>query len=132
MIDEYTITKTNSVKAETDAKLLGVQINSHLNFGGHVSHVRKTADKKCHGLVMLKRSGIDQNSLVMLYKTLIIPTLTHTAATWYTYATGNQQDELENPPKLALRIIYPELDNYHGRLAAANISTLSEHLDSVC
>ena len=60
MIDKYPITKTNSVKAETDAKLLGVLIN-----------VRKTADKKCHGLFMLKRSGIDQKSLVMLYKTQI-------------------------------------------------------------
>ena len=132
MIDKYTVTKTNAVKAETDAKLLGVLIDSHLNFGGHVSHVRKAANKKCHGLLMLKRSGIDQNSLVMLYKAQIIPTLTHTAAAWYPYATGNQQEELENSQKLALRIIYPELEHYHERLAAANVSTLSEHLDNVC
>ena len=88
MIDEYTITETNAVKAETDAKLLGVLIDSHLNFGGHVSHVRKTANKKCHGLLMLKRSGIDQNSLIMLYKAQIIPNWTHTAADWYPYAAG--------------------------------------------
>ena len=68
----------------------------------------------------------------MLYKAQIIPTLTHTAAAWYPYATGNQQEELENSQKLALRIIYPELEHYHERLAAANVSTLSEHLDNVC
>ena len=68
----------------------------------------------------------------MLYKAQIIPTLTHTAAAWYPYATGNQQEELEIPQKLALRIIYPELEHYHERLAAANVSTLSEHLDNVC
>ena len=68
----------------------------------------------------------------MLYKAQIIPTLTHTAAAWYPYATGNQQEEIDNYQKHALRIIYPELEHYHQRLAAANISTLNEHLDHVC
>ena len=46
-------------------------------------------------------------------------------------ATGNQQEELENFQNLVLRIIYPGLERYNERLAAANISTLSEHLDNV-
>ena len=57
----------------------------------------------------------------MLYKAQIIPTLTRTAAAWYPYATGNQQEELAISQKLVLRIMYPELDHYHETLAAGNI-----------
>ena len=46
MINNKLLPRQNAVEAEADATLFGVLINSHLNFGGHISHVRKAASMK--------------------------------------------------------------------------------------
>ena len=132
MTDTYTINDTHHVEMENQAKLLGVVIDNHLNFGSHITSIRKAANKKCHGLLMLKKAGVNRESLVMLYKSQITPTLTHTAAAWYPYTTSSQQEKLESSQKLALRIIFPELEHYHQRLTAADLQTICENLDDIC
>ena len=54
----------------------------------------------------------------------ILPTVTHTAPAWYPFTTSGQQEDLEKTQKLALRIIFPELERYYEQLAAADIPTL--------
>ena len=69
----------------------------------------------------------------MLYKSQIFPTITHSSAAWYLYTTDYQQKELESSCKLALRIIFPEMESYCERLAAAGcFKTLNETLTLVC
>ena len=59
MTDTYTINDTHRVVMENQAKLLGVVIDSHLNFGSHITSIRKAAIKECHGLLMLKKAGVN-------------------------------------------------------------------------
>ena len=70
--------------------------------------ITQTAYRKCHGLVVLKRAGINASSLVVLYQSQIRPIGTYSAAAWYPYTTGTQQKQLEMTQKLALRIIFPD------------------------
>ena len=84
-------------------------------------------------VVTQKRASVKQPSLVMLYKSQILPTITHSSAAWYPYTTDYQQKDLESSQKLALRIIFPEIESYSERLAAAGcLNTLNQTLRSIC
>jgi hypothetical protein len=128
----HTVNYNHSVDIVDETKLLGVHLDSHLNFGHHIESIRKAQNRKCHGLLVLKQAGVNQESLAQLYKAQILPKVTHTAAAWYPFTTTQHQDKLEQIQKLALRIIYPEHEHYDERLAAANFPTLRATLDSMC
>ena len=55
----------------------------------------KAANQKCHCLLLLKRAGLKKPSRVMLYKSQILPTTTHSSVAWYPYTTDYQQKYLE-------------------------------------
>ena len=44
---------------------------------GKTSIVKKSANRKIHGLLTLKQSGMDQQSLIQLYKSKVVPTICH-------------------------------------------------------
>ena len=68
----------------------------------------------------------------MMYRTQIIPAISHSAPAWFPFLCDYQKEELEKSQKLALRVIFHNLEHYEDRLAAANLPTLCEHLDHVC
>ena len=122
----------HNIDTVTDTKLLGVNIDSHLSFQKHIDTITQTANRKCHGLVVLKRAGINTSSLVVLYQSQIRPSVTYSAAAWYPYTTSTQQEQLEMTQKLALRIIFPEVEHYCDRLEMAGINNLCMELDLIC
>ena len=62
-------------------KLLGVYIDENLNFAGHISELCTIASQKVGMLVRL-RNLIPCNAKLMLYKTSILPYLTHCHLVW--------------------------------------------------
>ena len=66
----------------------------------------------------------------MPYKSQILSTITHSYAAWYPLTSDYQHKDLKSTEKLALRIIFPEMESYGERLAAAGC-TLNETL-KVC
>ena len=132
MSSNLLMNEQHKVENVSSSKLLGVTIDEHLTFQTHVEEIKKAANRKSHGLLLLKQSGVNQESLVHLYKTRVIPTISHAAPSWYPFITQLQQKEIESCQKLALQIIYPEVDDYHERLAAAMLPTLNETLKTMC
>mgnify|MGYP001790979048 CR=1 FL=1 len=114
------------------SKLLGVTVDSHLTFSEHIIERRKSANRKIHGLLVLKQSGVDKQSLTHLYKTQIIPTISHAAPVWYPLTTDQQKSDLEKCQKLALRIIHHDIEHYNDKLEAAQIPTLCTTLHDQC
>ena len=53
------------------------------------------------------------------------------AAAWYPYTTGTQQEQIEMTQKLALRIIFG-VEHYCDRLEMAGINTLCIELNLIC
>ena len=111
----------------TQSSILDVIIDKHLTFQTHVEEKRKAANRKS----LLKQSGVNQENLVHVYKTMVLPTISHAVPSWYPFTTQLQQKELESCQKLALQIIYPEVDDYHERLAAALLPQLNETLKTM-
>ena len=122
----------SNVDEVTHTKLLGVNNDNHLSFPKHIDAITQTANRKCHGLVVLKWAGINTSSLVVLYQSQIRPSVAYSAAACYPYTTGTQQEQLEMTQKLALRIIFPEVEHYCDRLEMAGINTLCIELDLIC
>ena len=120
------------IENTASTKLLGVTLDGHLSFTEHIKEKVKSANKKIHGLLVLKQTGINPDSLVMMYRTQIIPAISHSAPAWFPFLCDYQKEELEKSQKLALRVIFHNLEHYEDRLAAANLPTLCEHLDHVC
>jgi hypothetical protein len=122
----------SDIENVTSSKLLGVTIDSHLTFSDHIAERRKSTNRKIHGLLVLKQSGVDQGSLIHMYKSQIIPTISHAAAAWFPFTTEQQRAEIEKCQKLALRIIYNETECYETRLELAQIPTLCTTLNEQC
>ena len=105
---------------------------THLNFTQHVESITKAANRKCHGLVVLKKAGANAATLLSLYRAQIIPTITFAAASWYPFISKHLEQKIEKTQKLALRIIYPNYEHYQDQLQMAQIASLNEALTDIC
>ena len=113
-------------------RLLGVTLDTHITFAPHVENITGTCRSKCHGLTKMKRYGVDKNSLVLAYRANILSVVKYAAPAWYPYVTENSKLQLESIQKLALKIIYPEMDHYEQRLYAAKLEKLNDDLEMTC
>ena len=121
------------VTVDVGVSLVYISLGSLAQYLQHrYLYIRTSANRKCHGLLVLKQSGVNQPSLVQMYKAQIVPTISHSAPAWYPFLSKYQQDELEKCQKLALRIIYPEVEHYEERLLAASLPLLNELLKLNC
>jgi len=132
MTGHHVINNTHSIETTTCARLLGVDIDRHLKFDKHIERITTSARRKTHGILVLKQTGLNSASLVTLYKTQIIPTLTHASPAWYPFTTDEQRTEIEKCQKLALRIIFPSIESYGERMATAQVTTLCDVFDKLC
>ena len=120
------------VNQTSTAKLLGVQLDSHLTFSEHVNSAICKTRSAVHGLLTLKRHGVKENSLIKFYQARILSILSYAAPGWYTYTSQLSKDALERHQSLCLRIIYPCINSYTERLAKANITRINELLSAKC
>ena len=125
-VNDQIITQSN------DAKLLGVVLDRHLTFVTHVEESIKKSRGAVHGLLTLKRHGVNTSMLVKFYRTRVLSILTYAAAAWYTYTPQYARDHLERHQSLCLRIIYPNIDSYQQRMSQAGILPINEVLHRIC
>lgn len=131
MTGAHMLHPTHQVDQMTEAKLLGVTINNHLTFHVHRDNIIRTANPKCHGLLLMKWAGVNTDSLITLYQSQVRPSLTYSAAARYPYTTTAQREQLEKTQKLALRIIFHSTDHYDDRLALAGLRSLCRELNNL-
>ena len=132
MSKTLTMNQSHNVDNVASTKLLGLTIDQHLRFNEHVANITKSANKRCHGLLVLKQSGVNQQSLVLMYKTQVVAAITHAAGAWYPYTTECLRNDIERCQRLAMRIIFSDLEHYDDRLAAANLLPLNDLLNDIC
>ena len=69
------------INETTTTKFLGVMVEQHLHWRPHIESVKATIAKQC-GILYLVRNSSDQQSLLLMYYTLIYPKLTYCLAVW--------------------------------------------------
>ena len=91
----------------TEAKILGITITSNLTWDVYVDEITRKAGKRLFLLLQFKRSGIPAEDLLMVYTTVVRPTLEYACSAGSTSLTLGLQSDMERVQRRAMNIIYP-------------------------
>ena len=107
--------------------LLGVAIQSDLKWDNQVQQMISRAARRLYILSVLKKSGVNANDLVTIYKAYIRPLMEFGVPVWGSGITNTQSDKIERIQRRALRfIVYPADLSYKQRLTRFNLPMLCE------
>ena len=78
----------SGVDRRSSLKILGILFDEKLSFDDHVKCITKRATANFHIVFRLRRFGFSIPELTLLYKALVLPTLTYCCSVW-----GGTSDE---------------------------------------
>ena len=109
----------------TTCKLLGVHLNTHLNWNDHVIHMVKKATKCIFILHRAKKFNFSTRSLLTLYQWFVRTGLEYAAPVWHAGLTQHQHQRIERIQKRCCRIIMGnQYESYGNALQQLRISSL--------
>jgi len=95
----------NTIQRVTVFKLLGVSVDSDLEWDSHVSAICSKASSRLYFLKLLKRSAVSRDDLMHFYESYIRPVLEYACAVWHSSLTIEQSKRIENIQRRAVTII---------------------------
>ena len=106
--------KGNKITCEENVKLLGITVDSHLNFDKHISEICKKASQQ---LNILKRIGKYLNRLghLTIYYSFILSNFNYCPVTWH-FCSEKNTNKIEKIQERALRFIYEDYENTYENL----------------
>ena len=103
--------------------LLGVAIDSKLNFNHHINNVCKKASQRI-GVLMRLKNLTPTEAKLQLYKAPILPHLTYCHLTWH-FCRASDRRKLERTQERGLRAVFKDKrSSYEKLLAKADIPSL--------
>ena len=113
------------------AKLLGVILSEDLTWNKHVDAIVMKASKRLYMLYQLKRAGISQHDMVIVYISIVRPVIEYACPMWHTNLPIYLSDSIEMIQKRALRSIFPG-ESYNVILNRTGLCTLKERRYVLC
>ena len=81
----------------------------------------------------MKRAGVFPQDLLVIYKSIVRPTVEYASPVWHTGLTDQQTKEIERIQKRALVIIFsPTSASYKDHLEKAQLTTLKDRRMTAC
>ena len=119
--------KGNILKCINDVKLLGINIDSNLNFDEHIKSICTKASRQINAIMRLS-NVLDVNVKESMYKTFIKSTFNYCPVVWMMCSKGNLV-KLEKLQCRALRFVYCDyLSSYDELLSRSKQLSLSVQL----
>ena len=113
----------NEIESTEKLNLLGVTIDSKLNFNHHINNVCKKASQRI-GVLMRLKNLIPTEAKLQLYKAAILPHLTYCHLTWH-FCKASDRSKLERVQESGLRTVFKVKQScYEELLTKANIPSL--------
>ena len=72
----------SGIDRKSTVKLLGILFDEKFSFNDHVKCITKRANAKLYFVFRLRRIGFSVRELTLLYKALVLPTLTYCCSVW--------------------------------------------------
>jgi hypothetical protein len=119
------------VEQVSEAKLLGVIVQSNLKWNAHIKMMVQKANKRLYLLRLCSRAGVSSLDLVMIYTSLVRSVMEYCCIVWHSSLPKYLHDELERVQKRALAIIFPNYD-YSESLKVSKLCTLYERREVQC
>ena len=122
---EYSLKLTEStiIKSEKHVKVLGVIIDSKLNFPLHISTICRKAARQLNALARIS-SHLDLAGRRIIYNSFVASNFNYCPLVWH-FCGSTNSNKLEKIQERCLRIIYKDyVSNYDTLLENANTNTL--------
>ena len=117
-----------SVKRVKHTKVLGVQIDEHLNWGKHIESI---ASKISSGIGAIKKAKefVDRNTLVLIYNALIQPHLDYCCEVWDIIGKtlSDRLQKLQNRAAMKARLMYKSIN----KLAPQRLSNFFQNSNTM-
>ena len=113
----------SEIESTGKLNLLGVTIDSKLNFNHHINNVCKKASQRI-GVLMRLKNLIPTEAKLQLCKAAILPHLTYCHLTWH-FCRASDRSKLERIQERGLRAVFKDKrSSYEKLLAKADIPSL--------
>ena len=119
------------IERVSQAKVLGVTMFSDLSRNAHVDEIISKARKRMYMVYQLKRAGINQNDVIIIYVSVIRPVVEHACPVWHTNLPRYLSDNIEIIQKRCLKTIFPGYP-YENILQMVNLPTSHRRRDELC
>ena len=111
-------------------KLLGVHLSDNLTWNEHVTHIVKKGSKRLYAIRALKKCGLTDRQLILVYCSIIRSVLEYASPAW-AGLTQYLSDQIESIQKRALKIIFPSLC-YEDALKKSGLILLRQRREDAC
>ena len=111
-------------------KLLGVHLSDNLTWNEHVNHIVKKGSKWLYVIHTLKKCGLTDRQLILVYCSIIRSVLEYASPAW-AGLTQYLTDQIESIQKRALKIIFPSLC-YEDALKKSGLILLCQRREDAC
>ena len=111
-------------------KLLGVHLSDNLTWNEHVFHIVKKGNKRLYAIRALKKCGITDGQLILVYCSIIRSVLEYASPVW-AGLTQYLSDQIESVQKRALKIIFPFM-SYEDALKKSGLINLCQRSEDAC
>ena len=111
-------------------KLLVVHLWDKLTWNEHVTHIVKKGSKRLYIIRALKKCGLTDRQLILVYCSIIRSVLEYTSPTW-AGLTRHLSDHIESVQKRALKIIFPSL-SYEDAHKKSGLILLRQRREDAC
>ena len=108
--------------------MLAVYLSDNLTWNEHVIHIVKKGSKRLYAIRALKKCGLTDRQLVLVYCSIIRSVLEYASPAW-AGLTHYLSDQIESIQKRALKIIFPSLC-YEDALKKSGLILLCQREDA--
>ena len=112
-------------------KIVGYTLGRRPGPGEHVKSIRRSYGARAWMIRHLKRTGIDNQTLVRVYCSMIRPIFDYVAPAYHTLLTADQAQELERMQRYSLKTIFGYDVTYEDCLQRAGIPTLEQRREEL-
>ena len=131
-INSYIKTPLGDIESKESLKILGFTFNKEPNATFHVTELVNKMYRKLWSLRFLKKSGMQPDKLLTVYKAIIRPTADYCSVVYNSIIPGYIADKLEGVQRHALRIIYGKNSDIDAVMAVKSIEKLSDRRNKKC
>jgi hypothetical protein len=117
-------------KSTTSEKILGIIVDKHLTFKEHVQMVTNKCNKRLHWLRTLKKNGVSEENLVLLYTCKIRSIVTYAAPAWFPVVSTTLREKIEKLQKRACKFMNSDL-SYDDFLDKHNLPRLCNFMEKL-
>lgn len=113
-------------------KLLGVEIDSKLNFSEHVNSIVLKCNSRIFLMKQLRSMGMSPKGLETFYVANIKSIISYASPVWLNFISVEDMEKLESIQCTATKFILPNTESYEARLDILAIPKIEEFLMSLC